>query len=1206
MKPYLKLIAILLACAASASAAAPEPVWLDSVRVDNTILLLRQLPYQVMQYDLETESWLDPVELPLEPTAFTADETYLYVAFNRQVRRIRRSDGVSNHIANSADTINWVQLVGDYILFADNSQYYNDDYIYIHKKDTLTKLGEARSSYALRGLSVNPVRAEFYGRSIGVSPSDIHRLEVIEEGTQISRRDSPYHGDYGSASETWCFADGNRVIDNSGTVYNTADLTYNGSVGVAFNCMDFLDDGSCVIVRDTEISSYDRWLRKNGVLELEQSWNEIHILGETIFGFRNDETADNGIGVDKVSVGDLEIEPTAEILDPTTVDFEIDDIAVDSSGRIYLLSKNLYNIFVWSAETREWETSIPLRSTADVIEYAPAINSLYVYGGREMSLIDLNEAEPAETSFANLAWNINKIIPMGEEVLVTQNGSWDNQAILDSTGVVLNSNFQCCYDSFYDYHPATERLYMDVDGIGYFPYLGDGVLGQFESGGYFSRYDYDGIAGISPTANLIILKDGNILSGETFTKLSLLSSNIKTAMWIGSELITIENTDTGGYYGNVSTTTTVQSWNPYYVLDQTQPLAGIYQHSYIYGSDIVVLVKVGERYRFYILDEELQLIYTQPVFELENNGLSLLSVGDTTATLQWDLSDSGETEFNLQFYVDGEWTDLARVEASSNEYLVEGLFSGRHYDFRLASLARTEYNEVDAIIDTTLYLQGSFEYPDGVEMGDLYLQKFDGAEWQDLRSVNSSYLDLMPEEFLEEDSLSDFRLAFEDYITAALSAPAESDFLLHFNWLRTDAGNNGFRLLQWNPDDELWDQLAEVDNATFSHSIPYDPSVNDDFYRLEVFDGTDWNYEYGLQLSLEGTLDWTAEPDATIGWRIESRYFGDDRWYRIGDVASEQDTFDVRWVNVRNAQYEFQVLRIEDSLGVTVVDPVQWYMSCNIHWTRTTSGTRPILQYMDEAAGEWIDLREFYEHYTSGSYSYHVQEPDSYPEFRLVEGIEIPEQALGYVQFVTTVSLESTVLTGLNASDKSFHDRIVLDWNPQLSATAYEVFRGESSDPQAATQIATVQQADTPGFVDRALPEDSLYYYWVRSTDGVLYGMLSRWEDGSTAPYDEDGDGVPLPLENYLGQNATGHDVFGRVVTLGYDSGKWILYFPRSKSSDRHAFKIQWSTDLLTWRSDGLEFAEPVDQGNTFLEEVLIDAASSEPIYVRFLENVEQ
>lgn len=1200
MKRSLAVILFLVTSIAAMQAALPDPVWHESARVGNTVFLLRKLPYQVMQYDLETQGWLEPFTLPFEPTAFTADETYFYVAFNRQVSRIRRSDGVSNHIANTAQGVTWIRLVGEYILIGSSQHYH------IYTKDTLTLQGEGDYHYRLQGLSTNPVKEELFGRSSGVSPSDIHRMEVIEDGTRLSGRDSPYHGDFMSASRTWCFPDGNRVIDDSGTVYNTADLTYNGSVGTSFNCMDFMPDNSCIVLRDSGISSYDKWLRKNGQLEHPQQWLEVFINGDNIFGFHNDEASGNGVGVELLPLSQLELEPTAEVLDPSEIEFEIDDIAVGADGLMYLLSKNLYNIFVWSPETRDWLTSIPLRGSTDIIEYAPAINALYAYGARELSIISLDGEEPEQASFANVAWDINLVIPIEDHVFVSQNGSWDNQAIIDPTGAVIDSNFQCCYNRFYGFHPVTRRLYMDIGDMGYFPYLGDGILGDFVSGGYFSRYDYKGIVALSESGSLIILGDGNIISGETYSKLGVLSSNVQDAMWIGERLYTVENNNTGGYYDPPPTTTVLQSWNEYYVLQKTQPLAGSYQSSYVYGDTIVVLVKIDERYRFYVLDEELQLLYIQPFFELENNPLKLLGVGDTSVTLQWDLSSGDETEYNLQFYTDGEWTNLARVDAASESYLVEGLFSGRHYDFRLASLARTERREADARVEVIPHIHAQFNYPRDLQPGDLKLQKFDGSDWQELRSISHGTVTLTDEEFSTSDSISDFRFAYESFLTSVLSTPVESSILLHFNWLRSEFGNDGFRLSQYDPDLEQWDTLVEMDSGTFTCSIPHDPSIDRNRYRLQVLDGEEWNNLYNYQMTLEGSLDWSSEPDAPMGWRVEASYYEQGDWHDFSELSTEADGYDLRFVDVSYPNVEFRVLRLEDALGFTALEQVTWFFYCDISWSRDETGTVPLLQFRDTPESEWEDLYEYRYYHDSGQYTHQFQNPDQYPEYRLSEAVDIPEMAVGYVQFTTTMSIESTVLTGLNASDKAFHNQIILDWYPTLNATEYEVFRSDSTDFEEASQIATVDAAESASYVDENLPLDTLYYYWVRSSDGILHGMLSAWDEGSTAPWDEDGDGVPFPLEQYLGQDATGYDVFGRVVTLGFEEGKWVLHFPRSKHTGRHDFKLQWSSDLLTWHSDGMEFAEPMEQDNNYLEKVMIDAASTEPIYVRFLENTGQ
>ena len=97
---------------------------------------------------------------------------------------------------------------------------------------------QTMSSYvhSLNGSSFAPSLGKLFGRT-GHSPSDIVQVVASADGT-LSSQDSPYHGDYASASQLWVFPDG-QVVDDSGTVYRTSDLTYAGAL-VNTSCNRFL------------------------------------------------------------------------------------------------------------------------------------------------------------------------------------------------------------------------------------------------------------------------------------------------------------------------------------------------------------------------------------------------------------------------------------------------------------------------------------------------------------------------------------------------------------------------------------------------------------------------------------------------------------------------------------------------------------------------------------------------------------------------------------------------------------------------------------------------------------------------------------------------------------------------------------------------------------------------------------------------------
>ena len=77
----------------------------------------------------------------------------------------------------------------------------------------------------------------------------------------------------------------------------------------------------------------------------------------------------------------------------------------------------------------------------------------------------------------------------------------------------------------------------------------------------------------------------------------------------------------------------------------------------------------------------------------------------------------------------------------------------------------------------------------------------------------------------------------------------------------------------------------------------------------------------------------------------------------------------------------------------------------------------------------------------------------------------------------------------------------------------------------------------------------------------------------------------------------------GKDATFISEEGEWLMVFPRLAAIPRDSYIIQWSNNLLTWLSNGLEYQEPLQDDVTVLEQVAFNSSESEALFVRFLLN---
>lgn len=71
---------------------------------------------------------------------------------------------------------------------------------------------------------------------------------------------------------------------------------------------------------------------------------------------------------------------------------------------------------------------------------------------------------------------------------------------------------------------------------------------------------------------------------------------------------------------------------------------------------------------------------------------------------------------------------------------------------------------------------------------------------------------------------------------------------------------------------------------------------------------------------------------------------------------------------------------------------------------------------------------------------------------------------------------------GVNATDGSFSDRVVVSWSYVPNASHYQIWRNTTNSSNSATQIAEVEGEKTISYDDKkATPAGTIYYYWVKA-----------------------------------------------------------------------------------------------------------------------------
>lgn len=225
----------------------------------------------------------------------------VYVGFDGgRMDRIDTSTSESSFFSAAPSSVLRMAIVGDYVFVIDSSGAWETHSLYSRLTSTRTFSDDWRHNSS--GVAYAPSLARVFTFRDGTSPNDIIRTDVdLVNGTLSGDVDSPYHGDYVFIHPMRLFPDESRIAVASGVFFDTADLTYAGSIGMHYEDLRFL--GNRVYVLD-DIGT------RSAVIEMDLGFN---ILASSVYDgaplnlFATDDSlylvtqpAENRIGIQRI------------------------------------------------------------------------------------------------------------------------------------------------------------------------------------------------------------------------------------------------------------------------------------------------------------------------------------------------------------------------------------------------------------------------------------------------------------------------------------------------------------------------------------------------------------------------------------------------------------------------------------------------------------------------------------------------------------------------------------------------------------------------------------------------------------------------------------------------------------------------------------------------------------------------------------------
>lgn len=540
-----------------------QSAWTDYERLGNLVYFLLPSDRAIVRYDLATESILPPITFAEEPVAFTVDLDAMYVSFGRRTSRFSLDGTGEMHLRNTVSNITDMVVVGDHLYLAFN------DHIMSVSKTTGALLEDRDFFYSMQGLSASTAALKIFGRSKGVSPSDILEAGLNPDGTLIGLRDSIYHGDYPSASKTFVSPDDKWVFDNSGIAYAVSDLTYAGSLAGSFDDMSFFGDLP-IVLRGNEVVAYSNTLLATGRHTLNQPGAVVELEGSVVFVFSSSTTGE--LVVEAFPVELLSPDEPGEPVNPLGVPYTPDTIAVDSSlNTVFLFDKELQSVFTWSLDFEQYGDTIPLLGSPGFMALSENNDRLYfAYMSGEITKIELGNGQ-AETPFVNSPQSPLGLATAGDYLFaVDPTGAWVSHFTYSPEGSLISQVEWNYFSREYVWSAANNKMYFFRDDTSPNDLIWEdidstGTIGIKKDSPYHSSQNIRHPIRVSPDGSIVILGSGVIYDATTLSQIDSLANNVSDTAWSNGTVYTIRSSGADSE---------IQQWGTNYSIDDSIPVAG--------------------------------------------------------------------------------------------------------------------------------------------------------------------------------------------------------------------------------------------------------------------------------------------------------------------------------------------------------------------------------------------------------------------------------------------------------------------------------------------------------------------------------------------------------------------------------------------------------------------------------------------------------
>lgn len=499
------------------------------------------------RYDIVEQRWMAPIDLvgiSAAPTVSHVDDDGFYIAYGKSVYRYDLDGTNETHVINAEYNVESLHTDGD-ILFINHSTGLYARFISVSKA-TNTVIDTLESYvHSNHGSDIDTMSNRIFGRTTGVSPSDIVYTSYSDAGEFLSHNDSTYHGDYPGGSRVWVFDSGSKVVDSSGVIYSTA-LNYLGSFNSTVTDIDFVGGQVPIVLSGSEVTAYSQGLLPTGSTTVAGSPSDLFVNDENALLFSQQGSS---WSVTVVPLSDLSAPEPGNAVDPQGLSFTPDKVEIAADGSVLLFSTQHQSVFRFDPVAQTWLDTIPLVGAPLYMAYSAVNDKIYLaYDSGLIRQVDLTAEDYPITPFATLPARPYGIATAGEFVFSSDaSGAWESHYTFAPDGTMISAVDWNYGARQYTWSEANRKMYFFRDGTSPNDILweeigGNGAIGQKQDSPLHSSAGFTYPIRVSPDGSIAILGSGVIHDANTLARLTpSLGVSVTDVAWLGDQAYTVRN-----------------------------------------------------------------------------------------------------------------------------------------------------------------------------------------------------------------------------------------------------------------------------------------------------------------------------------------------------------------------------------------------------------------------------------------------------------------------------------------------------------------------------------------------------------------------------------------------------------------------------------------------------------------------------------------